>query len=92
MTTKEIILKRAAFWATTATAIGLGIAGFITPPRGVIDASVVQFGSLLFGFGCVAQIPVVLETLKQGGNVKITHGNTSVEVSKNDDNLLKNKQ
>lgn len=57
--------------------IGLFIAGFIVPPTGVIDPSVLTAGgilslSLLFG-----QLPALLDSPKKA---RISHGNTSIEI------------
>lgn len=57
--------------------IALFVAGFVVPPTGVIDPSVLTAGgilslSLLFG-----QLPVLLDSPKR---VKINHGNTSMEI------------
>lgn len=65
------------FIITCIAAIALFIAGFLVPPTGVIDGSVLTAAGILFAFGALAQLPhlVIL-----GKEVHFTHGNTSVSV------------
>lgn len=60
------------------TSISLIVGGFFVPPMGIIDGSVltavgelVAFPALAFGF----------RAIELGYDMKINHGNTSVEVS-----------
>lgn len=78
---KKSLRNRIEFWFCLLTSIGLLIGGFFVPPTGVIDGSVLQGVGLLLGFGTIAQLPVVLSAAK---SAKITHGNTSVEVNKDE--------
>lgn len=52
------------------------------PPMGVIDSSVITGAGLLFGFGVVAQLPILIEV---AGYAKISSGNTTIEISKDDE-------
>lgn len=52
------------------------------PPMGVIDSSVITGVGLLFGFGVVAQLPILIEV---AGYAKISSGNTTIEISKDDE-------
>lgn len=63
--------------------IGLLVGGFFAPPMGVIDGSVLTAVGLLFAFGTLAQIPIIIEV---AGYAKISSGNTTIEISKEDDN------
>ena len=60
------------------------IAGFIVPPTGIIDGSVLTAVGLLLMFTVVEKIP---EAIKAGRNLKISKGDFSAEVSteKNDE-------
>lgn len=65
-----------------AVSVVLIITGFLMPPRGEIDGSVLTavgellvFPSLAFGF----------RAIMAGMELHITHGNTHIEVSKDDD-------
>ena len=62
--------------------IGLLVGGFFTPPMGVIDGSVLTAVGLLFAFGALGQVPVIIEV---AGYAKISSGNTTIEISKEDD-------
>lgn len=60
------------------TSIALIVGGFFVPPMGIIDGSVltsvgelIAFPALAFGF----------RAIELGYDMKINHGNTSVEVS-----------
>lgn len=62
---------------TLLVSIGLFVAGFIVPPTGVIDPSVLKAGGILAFSMLIGQLPLLLDKKKQA---KITHGNTSVEI------------
>lgn len=57
--------------------IGLFIASFCVPPKGVIDPSIYKAASLLFAF---ASLAVLREAIKEGIGAKLTHGNTTIEI------------
>lgn len=84
---KKKMRNRIEFWICLVTSIGLIIGGFFTPPMAVIDGSVLQAVGLLLGFATLAQLPIVINSAK---SAKITHGDTSVEITtkkKNDENV-----
>ena len=64
-------------------AIGIGIAGFLVPPMGVINGSVLKFISLILGaswlFYTTANIPSILEA---GGKVSAQMGNASITIGR----------
>ena len=63
-------------------AIGLGIAGFIVPPHGQIDGSVLTFiGELIGGVTLVEFIMNVPKYLETGIKAKISHGGTTIAVA-----------
>ncbi len=75
--------RRANLWfgITAGTAILLIVVGFIMPPTGVIDGSVLTAVGELMGFAAIAQIPTLI---KKGSDVTFQHGKTSVTVSNQD--------
>lgn len=75
---RKSLRNRIEFWICLITSIGLLVGGFFVPPTGVIDGSVLQGVGLLLGFATLAQLPVVLSSAK---SAKITHGDTSIEVT-----------
>lgn len=71
-------MKRIFFWITLILSAALIIAGFILPPLGIIDNSVlVAVGELGF-FALIAELPSYLESKK---DIKIQHGNASITVA-----------
>lgn len=65
------------FIATTTAAIALIVAGFLVPPTGVIDPSVLTAVGELFAFATLAQVPAMLES---GHKVKVQKGDTTIEL------------
>ena len=64
-------------WIFSIAAIALFVASFIVPPTGVIDPSVLKAGALLFAFASLAE---AREAIREGLGVKLTHGQTTIEV------------
>ena len=76
-------LSRLTFMVCFFVAVGLIIGGFFTPPQGAID------GSVLTGIGELVLFPTVRYAyiaIKLGLRVKFQKGETSIEISKDDDN------
>lgn len=70
------------FYVTLFISIALIVGGFIVPPTGEIDGSVLTAVGLLLMFAVVEKIP---EAIAAGKSVKIKKGDTSLEViSKNE--------
>lgn len=66
-----------AFWLTLTIAIALVISGFLVPPKGVID------GSVLTGVGELFLWPALAfgaKSLSEGHRAKIQHGETSIQI------------
>lgn len=66
----------------TFVTVGLLVASFLVPPTGVIDPSVLKAAGEIFAFGTLW---VVREAVKEGLSVKATHGNTTIEVGKDEE-------
>jgi len=64
-------------WVCVLSTIGLLVASFLVPPRGVIDPSVLKGGSLIFAFAGLFELR---EAIREGLGFKLTHGGTTVEV------------
>ena len=58
------------FWICLAVSAGLLIAGFIVPPTGVIDGTVLSGVGELFAFAALGEVPA-----------KITTGNKTIEIT-----------
>ena len=65
------------FNITLATSLLLIIGGFITPPIGQIDGSVLTAIGLLVLFATVEKIP---EAIKAGRSIKVQKGNFCAEI------------
>jgi len=65
--------------ATTGlVAFGLLIAGFLLPPPGVIDTSVIQAVGEILAFATIWMLP---KAIAAGKNIKLSHGNTTITVT-----------
>lgn len=64
-------------WLDLIVSIGLFVAGFIVPPTGVIDPSVLTAGGILSLSMLFGLLPAILDSNRKA---KISHGNTSIEI------------
>ena len=69
------------FYITLITSILLIIGGFICPPMGIIDSSVLTAVGLLLAFATLAQVPTLMEAAHNGQRIRLTKGDFSAEVS-----------
>ena len=69
------------FYLTLAISLLLIIGGFLLPPMGVIDGSVLTAVGELLMFGVLAQLPHLIEATKNGKSVKISKGDFSISTS-----------
>lgn len=74
--------KTIPFWICLIASIGLLITGFLLPPIGIIDNSVITAVGLLLVFAALGQLPTIIEV---AGYAKISSGNTTIEISKEED-------
>ena len=66
-----------ALWTSFIVSAALLIASFLVPPMGEIDPSVLKAASLVFAF---AGLFFLREAVMEGLGVKLTHGQTIIEV------------
>lgn len=66
-----------ALWVCLTVTIGLFIASACIPPYCVVDPSLFKAAGYLFGN---ATLFVVREAIREGLGVKLTHGDTTVEI------------
>lgn len=64
--------------ALTIVSVGLIVGGFFVPPMGVIDGSVLTACGILFAF---AALFVAADAIEKGVDAKITHRDTTVELT-----------
>lgn len=70
--------KSIVFYLTLGVTIILLTAGFILPPMGIIDSSVIKASGILAFFGVVGQLPAIIESSKI---VRMSSGDTSIEIT-----------
>ena len=66
-----------ALWVCMICSVGMFIASFLVPPVGEISPSVLRAVGLLFAF---AALFVGREAIMEGLGVKMTHGQTTIEI------------
>ena len=71
------------FYFNLTVSVLLIVGGVLVPPVGVIDGSVLTAVGLLLMFGVIAQIPTILNAVREGKSIKLTKGDFSAEVNSN---------
>lgn len=66
------------FIATFIISVVLIIGGFLSPPLGVIDGSVLSAVGLLLMFATIDKLP---DAVKAGKTIKLQKGDSTVEIS-----------
>ena len=69
------------FRITLSLSILLIVGGFVCPPLGVIDGSVLTAIGMLLAFAILAQVPTLIEAAKAGKTIRLQKGDFSAEVS-----------
>ena len=69
------------FSITLATSLLLIVGGFLLPPMGIIDGSVLTAVGELLMFGLLAQVPQLIESARNGRSIRLQKGDFSAEVS-----------
>lgn len=72
------------FLVCLVTSALLILASFVTPPLWIIDGSVLAAVGELFGFAALGEIVAAVE---RGHSATISHGNTSIEIRKEDEDI-----
>lgn len=70
------------FLVCLITSVGLILASFVTPPLWIIDGSVLAAVGELFGFAALGEVAAAVE---RGHTATISHGNTQIEIRKEDE-------
>ncbi len=71
------------FYVSLILSILLLVGGFMSPPLGIIDSSVLSAVGLLFAFATLAQLPQMLAAIAQGRTFRLTKGDLTAEVTSN---------
>lgn len=82
-TLRDVIIADIGFHVLTTVSIVLIIASFFVPPLGVIDPSVMAGIGEMFAFAALWELHV---GLRKGISAKVSHRDTSIELSKKKDN------
>ena len=70
-------------YAVIFVSLGLVIAGFVVPPQGVIDGSVLTAIGELMGGSAVLEVVIKLpQYIEAGVKAKIEHGDTTITIGK----------
>lgn len=69
------------FYVNLVISILLIVGGFLVPPVGIIDGSVLTAVGELLMFGVLAQIPKILNAVRNGKSIKVSKGDFSVDVT-----------
>lgn len=77
ITRRVSVSTTVALWLCLSMTIALFIASFVTPPKWIIDQSIFKAAGYLFGFATLFE---VREAIREGLGVKLTHGETTVEI------------
>ena len=75
------LIAMKTFYLTLAIRLLLIVGGFLLPPMGIIDGSVLTAVGELLMFGVLAQLPSLIEAAKNGKSIKVTKGDFTAEVS-----------
>lgn len=78
----KIKFEKITFSLCLMVSIGLIVGGFLVPPTGIIDGSVLKAVGLLVLFAVIDMIPKILAAEK---NIKISKGDISIDVNDGND-------
>lgn len=76
-----------ALWVCLGMTILMFAVSFFIPPKGVIDGSIFKAAGFLFGFATLFE---VREAIREGLGVRLTHGDTTIEIRDTDREGLDN--
>ena len=83
---RSLLIAMKIFYLTFAISLQLIIGGFLLPPMGIIDGSVLTAVGELLMFGVLAQLPALIDAAKNGKSIKVTKGDFIAEVSSSENN------
>ena len=84
MTSRVSTITSIALMVCLGTTIALFVLSAIIPPVGTIDPSMFRAAGYMTGF---ATIFVLREAIREGLGVKLTHGDTTIEIKDTDGKL-----
>lgn len=79
---KSATQRNIPFWVCLSVSIALIVAGFLVPPTGKIDGSVLTALGELFAYPALYTLWLAI---RNGGKAHVRHGKTSLSVGSTDD-------
>lgn len=89
MTKRVSISTTIALWVCLCMTIAMFVVSLFIPPKGIIDASVFKAAGFMFAFATLYE---VREAIREGLGVKLTHGDTVVEIHDLDGSAIKDEK
>ena len=83
MTRRVSLSTTIALWVCLGMTILMFVISLFIPPKGVIDPSIFKAAGFMFAFASLFEIR---EAIREGLGVKLTHGDTTIEVHDLDGN------
>ena len=77
MTKRVSLSTTIALWVCLSLTIAMFVVSMCIPPYGMIDSTVFTAAGYLFAFATLFE---VREAIREGLGVKLTHGETTVEI------------
>lgn len=77
MTKRVSVSTTVALWVCLSMTIAMFAISMFIPPRGVVDASIFKAAGFMFAFASLFELR---EAIREGLGVKLTHGDTTIEV------------
>ena len=77
ITKRVSISTTIALWVCLGMTIAMFVVSFFIPPKGIIDPSIFKAAGFLFAFATLFELR---EAIREGMGVKLTHGETTVEI------------
>lgn len=77
MTRRVSLSTTIALWVCLSMTILMFVISLFIPPKGVIDPSIFKAAGFMFAFASLFEIR---EAIREGLGVKLTHGDTTIEV------------
>lgn len=68
------------FYILLTISVSLIVGGFLIPPTGIIDGSILSAVGELLAFAVVAQIPEIVQMARNGKSIKLQKGDFSAEI------------
>ena len=68
------------FYILLTISVSLIVGGFLLPPTGIIDGSVLSAVGELLAIAVVAQVPSIMQIVRHGKSIKLQKGDFSAEI------------